>query len=122
MCDKEFDIFKKKFRENILKFKLTHGSHASNCKINFTDYIIPFIRMNREIIKLKLKTFNIFPLRKSFIPHHVTLDTAVLLNLFVGSKYGYEVRSFMDHNPSRKETLNSTCWQEKLCCPSVIGR
>ena len=69
---------KDKYRENSIYYDVYCSHH---------DYLLCMIYINRELEQLSLfnpgiHLFNALPLRRSTIPHYITINTSVLINLF----------------------------------------
>jgi hypothetical protein len=84
-CLEKYHKWLDTYRYKILPEKYT-TSYYYDIKCNPQNYLKYMIYMVSELEKLGVKLFQFFPLRTSFIPKYITIDTASLIDLFVEGK------------------------------------
>lgn len=93
-----FDKWIKKYSSKILPtFKHSFEDELKNNPQIFLKYMI---FMNNELEKKGCKQYQFMPLRKSFIPKYITLDTKSLIELFVEkdkNKYLSDIEGCKEH-------------------------
>ena len=101
-------IFKKwvgKYRDSILpSFSL---SFEDELKHNPEKFLKHMIHMNLQLEKKEIKQFQFLPLRKSFVPKHITIDTVVLVDLFAFKKDITNKKVNVGLNQNKNEYFNN---------------
>ena len=77
-------------QQNAIPNRTINKSLEYDVKCNPLDYLKNLIWINKKMNELstqeeQIKLFNITPLSLSFIPGHITLDTASLINILIGN-------------------------------------
>lgn len=81
-CDQKYHKWIKLHRPKILP-KNTDKILYTNIHENPQEFISSMIYINCELEKLGTKLYQVLPLRKSLIPHHIPINTAILIELFI---------------------------------------
>ena len=87
-CDPKYHKWIKLHRPHILPKNINEISY-SNIHEDPQKFIPSMIYINLQLEKLEKKLYQVFPLRKSLIPHHIPIDTKILIDLFIDENKGY---------------------------------
>ena len=100
LCSKENHKWVNKIRELIVpkKEKYKENSIFYDIECDPQSYLLSMFRINNKLEKMNtkenpLKLFNVLPLRTGYIPSHITIDTAVLINLFLKKDISYNLKN-----------------------------
>ena len=96
---KKYHEWIRKNRFVLLPKKISYQKNSIHYDIccNPQDYLPEMIHINTALECLMAKTFNILPLRRSNIPHYITIDTAALIHLFVDKNSMDYLKNIGDH-------------------------
>lgn len=86
---KHDEMFKKFIDENKKNFIPEHiGSNGKNYELkeNPNMFFKQMVFMNKELERMKRRTFMCFPMRKSNVPSNIEIDTLTLITLFIGKE------------------------------------
>lgn len=95
-CEEEFIGKVKEMRKQLLPLKYIKNNVFYDLKANPQIFLKQMIKMNEEIQRLgeerkcEYKLFHILPLRTTIVPRYITLDTAAIVSLFIGTAGYYK--------------------------------